>query len=395
MAEFTPRSGSKRFDLFPEAATRGVVRSALGLRQTSKLAIYAEDDTESEGSDRINVGSSSLLENVDSEVSNDNDQIRCKCKHNVDDQDRAYVCCDGCGFWSHMECYGVDQEEDEEDVRGKDFLCQYCKDRSEGGDVVELSDNVRLPIRKTTNNPGSADSHKGGRKSFDVRSYYPSGGDLSVKKPKRVSFDVFAKPPSPEGDGDEDGYRPPSDEAGSEFDEEADDRNEFHDDEEEEEEGEEEDENSLFVKQPRRQRLLYQKSSIPIEATTPWEIGLQSPTPTGTAWNCGAEDFELAKTPRAPGVTDLGEDAVRRWIGGGYDAELDTSRRDHGSDTESIEVPDMSEGENLLQKLAAQDRLIFTLKKKLEQRGGRIGKLKQEVQVLRSEREICSCRVGM
>ena len=373
MAAVAPKSGSSRSNLLTEAATRGVVRSSFGLRTTSSPTNYVEDDTESDASGNINVGSSSLLENVDSEnvdsdISDDGDKIRCKCKHNVDDPDRAYVCCDGCGYWSHMECYGLDEDEKEEDVSSKEFLCQYCKDRSEEGDVVELSDKVNLPLRETTSNPRPADGTKGGRKTFDVSSYYPSSRDLSVQKPnKRVSFDAFAKSPSPEGDGDEDGYRPLSDEASSEMDEEEDNRNAFDDDE---------DENSLFVRQPHRERSRYQQSPTPTRAPVP------------TQWDDGVEDFEVAKTPRAPGVTDLGEGIVRTWISGGYAAEIDASLRDDGSDTSSIDIPDMSEGANLLQKLAEQDRLIFTLKNKVEKRGDRIAKLKREVQALGSENEM-------
>jgi hypothetical protein len=96
---------------------------------------------------------------------------------------------------------------------------------------------------------------------------------------------------------------------------------------------------------------------------------------------------KFAKHPRPPGVTDLGERIIREWIAGGYAAEIDAENNavDWGSDVSEIDIPDMSEGANLLEKLAEQDRLIFSMKKRLERRGERIAGLKQQVKDLERE----------
>ncbi|KAL5637646.1 hypothetical protein ACGC1H_004157 [Rhizoctonia solani] len=56
-------------------------------------------------------------------VEPDTFQIRCKCGSNADDRGLT-VCCDGCGNWSHLRCYGM---VDSDEVSGRTWMCETCE----------------------------------------------------------------------------------------------------------------------------------------------------------------------------------------------------------------------------------------------------------------------------
>lgn len=339
MSAVTPPSNSRRrrTGLLVESSSEESIRSSR--RVVPRVQSYAE----SEGSDNINVGSSAPRDEVDSELSDGKAEgtVRCGCGQEEDDGERAFICCDRCGIWQHMECNGLDEDQDVKSMR---WLCNEC------GPYAAVGAAMSPP--QQTSSPPAAKGRPSKQKTLNVRSYYISSRDLSVKKPRnRVSFSSSAKPASSaeeeeeEEDDDDDGYEPSIEEISD-----GEDGDGYPGD------LDEDDDRSLLNR---------------------------TPTPANKA----SGKFTIAKTPRASGVTDLGEDIVRTWINGGYNAEIHnpTTEGDEGSDVSAIDIPDMSEGENLLVKLAEQDRLIFGMKARLERRGSRIGKLKREVRELRSE----------
>lgn len=313
---------------------------------------YGEQSDDSE--DNIHVGSSTLLDKVDagSEPSDDESEadIRCVCQGtSVTEKEtgRAFIQCDNCGVWQHMKCVGLP---DDQYAAPETWYCKLCRPDNAAAPAMSPSSGGGMPVRSALASPNPTNGRVGSRKSFDPLSYYNRPRDLSVKdSSRRVSFSSEAKAPSDEDD--EDGYHPPSEDSDGE--EDGDDYVRELNDEE----------STLFVQQH------------------------ESMSPTPSAHSENGEQFELAKIPRKPDVTDLGQSIVRTWISGSYAEEIDASFANAGasSDTSSVDIPDMSEGVDLLEKLAEQDRVIFGLKKKLERRGGRIARLKREVEGLRRE----------
>jgi hypothetical protein len=231
------------------------------------------------------------------------------------------------------------------EAKKKNVLCNQCSPYGAVGASVSPAEQPGLPVRTTSNNTNPKAGRSKG-KILDVLSYYPRNNDFSVKRStKRVTFSPDAKPASDSEDDDQDAYTPSNEEA-SDGDEEEDYPNDF-----------DEDEGPTLFLSP-------------------------SPAPSNAS-----NEIKLAKRPRPPGVTDLGERIVQKWIAGGYAAEIDAEDNavDWGSDVSEVDIPDMSEGDDLLAKLAEQDRLIFSMKKRLEQRGERIKSLKQQVKDLERE----------
>ncbi|CAE6356403.1 unnamed protein product [Rhizoctonia solani] len=73
-------------------------------------------------------------------IDTDTEQIRCKCGLTTDDRGPT-VCCDGCGNWQHLRCYGV---LDDAEVSRKSWMCGLCgkdkdkdRDRDMGKDGME------------------------------------------------------------------------------------------------------------------------------------------------------------------------------------------------------------------------------------------------------------------
>lgn len=315
-------------------------------RSATRVGTYAESSDDEE--DNITVGPypGALLNEVESEVAEESEtEIRCVCGETEDDSERGFVACDTCGVWQHVDC--VEYSEDEDEAPEKKFYCDRCSPYGAIGATMSATKQPGLPVRSASQNITPKPSVPKG-KTFNASSYYPNH-DLSVKKSaKRVTFSPDSKAAPDSENDDPDNYVPSEDEV-ADGDDEEDYANDFDDNG-----------STLFISQS------------------------QSPSPSPNDTSIG---FELAKHPRPPGVTDLGERIVRHWIAGGYAADIDAEYNEveWGSDVSDIDIPDMSEGENLLEKIAEQDRLIFSFKKKLEKRGERIVSLKQQVHDLERE----------
>jgi hypothetical protein len=52
----------------------------------------------------------------------EDEAVRCICGANVDDN-KAFVCCDGCGVWQHNDCMGAGVPENLEE---NEYRCQVC-----------------------------------------------------------------------------------------------------------------------------------------------------------------------------------------------------------------------------------------------------------------------------
>ena len=351
----TPPSRSKRSRVRRESIEDETPRPSR--RRASKVESYAE---ESSDEDNIFVapGPGALLDEVESQVAEE-EEVRCVCGATKEDEGRRWVQCDRCDVWLHMDCMKLSPSE----AREKDVLCNECSPYPGLGAAMSPAEQPGLPVRSASMNVTTTARRSKGER-FNALSYYKHTNDFSVKGAlKRVTFSPDSKHASENEDEDPDAYNP-SNEEGSDGDDEedypreidkVDYRNKF-DDEDYANEFDDEDGSPLFV----------------------------SPSPTPST---DLNGVQLAKRPRPPGVTDLGERIVQRWIAGGYAAEIDAENNavDWGSDVSEIDIPEMSEGLDLMEKIAEQDLLIFSLKKKLEKRGERIASLKQQVMDLERE----------
>ena len=361
MAPSTPPNKSKKRALTsPESGDTGSLRWSNRNKQQKNYAESDDEDEEGEVEDgveeNIHVGSGGSVDGTasgeeESEVES-NTEIRCICGSTEEDTSRAFISCDGCGVWQHMSCVGL--PDDEEEIPEK-FLCERCGPYGTGGAGVSSAEQPGTSVRNTNTNtnhrtPQKGANAKSGTSAF-IRSYYAR--DLSVKKSKskskpksnrRVSFASSVKAASTSED--EDTYTPSNDPASDEDEEEQIDPDLYD---------EEDEDSAIFV---------------------------PSPTPASTV-----PLYKQAVTPRAPGTTELGEGIVRSWIEGHYAAGIDAynAAADNMSDASDINIPEMSEGGDLLVKLAEQDQLIFALKKKLEHRGDVIVRLKLRVKKLEEE----------
>ena len=365
----TPSSSSKRARRTTELSDDDIPLSAR--RKVSRISYNESDneDDENNNNGELARGSDALLDEV--EAKDDPDIIRCICGDNGPDKKRAFIGCDGCGIWQHMDCIGLSGYEEEAPDK---YLCERCGPYGKMGAGFGGSPQSALPIRSIRQN-GTPSKQGPARKqtlSELTKSYYK--GALSVKKSrKRVSFSSDVKPAS-SSSGEGDAYNPSNDA--------------ISDDEEEDYAGALSEEDSEDIRLPpshrsRRSEDEDEDISLPTASTN------KKSTPK--------------KSTHPPDTSEISQDIIKKWMEGEYAAEFASELNgangdsDAGSDVSEIEIPDMSEGDDLLVKLMEQEQLIFALKAKLERRGERIRALKGRVRELEEgggEDEMLMRRIG-
>ena len=317
----------------------------------------SDDDAEENNNDNLARGSDALLDEV--RAKEDPDIIRCICGDNDPEDERAFISCDGCQVWQHMSCVGLPGTEEDAPDR---YLCEQCGPYGKMGAGFGGSQPSALPICDKHNKPQRGTPSKGapsGKKTLsELTKSYHSGAQSAKKSKKRVSFSSDVKPAS--SSSEQDGYNP-SEEAISENDDEEDYAANLS----------EEDSEDLFLPQSQPCRSEEDDEDISLPPPHPSANTTKKPTP--------------AKTPKPPGISD---DIVKKWMEGGCATEFATSEADSdaGSDASEIEIPDMSEGTDLFAKLVELEKLIFSLKARLEKRGMRIKTLKGRVKELEEEK---------
>ena len=352
----SPSSSAKRARRTTELSDDDI--PLLARRKASRLSYKESDDEDETNNGDISRGSDALLDEVRAEE--DPDTIRCICGDNDPEDERAFISCDGCQVWQHMSCVGLPGTEKDAPDR---YLCEQCGPYGKIGAGFGGSQQPSLPIRNKRNRPQSGTPSKAppsSKKTLSelTKSYY-NGVPSAKKSKKRVSFSSDVKPAS--SSSEQDGYNP-SEEAISENDDEEDYAADLS----------EEDSEDLFLPQSHRSRRSEEDDE---------DISLPQPHPSANT----TKKPTAAKTPKPPNISD---DIVKKWMEGGCATEFATSEADSdaGSDESEIEIPDMSEGKDLFAKLVELEKLIFTLKARLEKRGKRIKTLKGRVKELEEEK---------
>ena len=336
----TPSGGSKRTRRTTELSDDGIPLSAR--RKVSRISYNESNDDEEDHNGELTRGSDALLDEV--EAKDDPDIIRCVCGDNGPDKKRAFIGCDGCGIWQHMDCVGLSGYEEEAPDK---YLCERCGPYGKMGAGFGGSPQSALPIRSIRQN-GTPSKQGPARKqtlSELTQSYYK--GALSVKKSrKRVSFSSDVKPAS-SSSGEGDAYNP-SNEA-------------ISDDEEEDYAGDLSEEDSEDIRLPQSHRS--HRSEDEDE-----DISLAIANST--------ENSTPKKSTHPPGTSEISQDIIKKWMEGEYAAEFASELNgangdsDAGSDVSEIEIPDMSEGDDLLVKLMEQEQVIFCAEGEVGEAGG-------------------------